>query len=170
MSNVESIEDGNIFEPEAEIAYDLMNKSDRDQLQILATDILIALRDHPWQKSVIEVVSSAIEHSFDIDSEFGDQTLDTSIEDSPANPVSRIGGTRSAAKFQKWADSGNMRENVEGELRYQYSDDCYIDVDYGRSYRVILGNGEYEFANKTQAEVWLWNNFSRHHYEAGEVS
>ena len=99
----------------------------------------------------------------------GDQTLGE-VAKPTGTAVSMNGDTRTAAKFQGWRSSGYLRENCELECRYQYSDECFIDVDFGKHYRIILGNGEYEFFSKTEAEIFLWNNFSRHHFEAGEVS
>ena len=143
------------FESKAEISYDLDNPLER-----------VLLLDHMHR-----VITALTRHETDShgSTEPGDQTLGEVSKDSH-DQVSASGNTRSAAKYQDWCASGSLMENREGEFRYQYSDECYIDIDFGRSYRVILGNGEYEFTNKTEAERFLWNNFSRSHYDAGEVS
>ena len=71
--------------------------------------------------------------------------------------------------FDGWAESRQLLEQPGNQMRYIYSDETYIDIDAGHSYRVIIGNQEEEFVSILKAEKYLWNNWVRNNYDAGEV-
>jgi len=144
MSNVEDIDEKDIFEPRAEIAYDLSYSGDRNALMNMATDILVALLK----------TNDNLHHPL-----------------KSAEPVSIDGTTRTGGKFMEWNSKRIFVENCEFEPRLHYPDDSFIDIVSSPDgmYVVTLGETDESFPIIRDAEVCLWNNHSRHHYDAGEV-